>query len=255
MTDTLRDALRDAAAGPHPTTYTTGRELLRRGRRKARLRRVSTTAAGGLALVALVGVPLATGVLIGADDGPTATRPSDPGTIETNVEPANFEVRSVSELEDACRDIADYEDWPVVAALKSEHSTTAVLVSPDGEQWATCFGSNDGMSSVLYGMKVRDDPDYRDLRVGAWWDGCETGADPELCWWGAYGQIPPNVARMTFESADGQTSEAVVRNGYYAWQSDVDAIDAFNEPLWVSLYDADGNRIDRLDFNRDLVPW
>lgn len=74
-----------------------------------------------------------------------------------------------------------------------------------------------------------------------------------MCSWWTYGQVPPDVYRTTFESSDGRTSDAVVRDGFFAWQSDIDDIDVFDvfdEPLWLTLYDADGDKIDRLNANR-----
>lgn len=72
---------------------------------------------------------------------------------------------------------------------------------------------------------------------------------------GAAGQTPPDVARMTFESPEGRTSDATVRDGFFAWRSAVDGVDDFNQPLWVTLYDPDGEQIERVGANRNPDTW
>lgn len=257
MTDSLRDALRDAAEGPRPGSGVSGRDLLWRGRRRARFRRASGTAAGALVLVAAAGIPLAPGMLSELGDGPgtpSDVQSSGPAKTEPTIAAAGSRVRSLDQLEGFCANIEDYEDWTVGAGVYEKNHSTAILVSPDGERWAECGGSRS--SAVLTtGMQIEEDPGYNWMRVLLWWDGCVTGADPQVCVWAAAGQPPPGVARMIFKQADGRTTEADVRNGFFAWQSQVESIDVFNQPLWVTLYHADGAQIDRINFNRNPDTW
>jgi hypothetical protein len=246
MTDTLRTALRSAADDAMPVAPgATGRELLARGRRKARRRRASGTAFASFALVAAVGVPLVPSLLSDAEEpapGPAVgtTSPTDPGP-----DPG------------PCASLAAFDGWTLRAAVSSDGKTTAVFTSPDGARWAECQGSPGSLTVIKPTERSNVDPDpgYTWIRNNHWYDdGCET-AEGGTCAWGIAGQLPNDVARMTLESADGRTSEADVHDGFFAWHSTVDGIDVFNQPLWATLYDADGDRIDRLNANPGPHDW
>lgn len=248
MTDSLRDALREAAAdGTHHGSGVTGRDLLRRGHRKARLRRISGTTAGGLALAALVSIPLAPSLWSEAGDETT--------NGESTADPASIGPRTSAALDPYCQDAEQFADWTLRAAVRGDGHATAVLTSPDGTKWGQCMGS-EGSEYVAVPVRanVKSDPGYTYLRHNMWHDDGCIGGD-RTCAWGIAGQIPTEIARMTFVSADGRTSAADVDDGFFAWQSTVDDIDVFNQPLWVTLYDADGDQIDRLNANRDPDEW
>jgi hypothetical protein len=258
MTDTLREALREAAyEDSRPEAGTTGVELLRRGRRKARHRTIFGTAAGALALVAAIGVPSATNLLGDADNGSTGVRPSAPthaaGPPSPAVQPPD-EVLPPSSLDGACL-VDTYEDWSVVVAVTDDVHTTAVFLSPDGSRSADCSAyepSRNASLAVDYGLEAN--PGYQ-VRVAGQYNPCAPGGSGDPCQWHAAGQIPLDVARMVFTSSDGRSSAAAIRDGFYAWQSEVDGIEVFNQPLWVEMYDADGDLIDRVNANPHPGNW
>jgi len=249
MTDSLREALRQAAADGVPQgSDVTGQDLLQRGRKRARFRRVSGTTAGGLALAALVSIPLVSTSPSGTNGDSDAGQDGSP-----SVTVADRPMRTVDG--NGCEGIDDYEDWSRPAVSRMDVGTTAVLLSPDGTKWAMCISDDADVATFATGSRVAEDPGRNWVRVLFWNDDCVTGVDEQVCSWGAAGQTPPDVARMTFESPDGRTSDAVVRDGFFAWQSAVDGIDDFSQPLWVTLYDSDGEQIDRLDANRNPDTW
>jgi hypothetical protein len=248
MTDSLRDALRDAADHGTPgVPGTTGRELLDRGRRKARRRRVSGTAFGGVALVAAVGLPLAPNLVSGPDD---QAAPDPDGRNATPAGPRD------SARDGSCEAVDSFDGWTVRAAVHRDGKSTVVLTSPDGSTWGECLGEAGNLTTMKPDRpNVEPDPGYTWIRHNFWWDdGCATAAGGP-CAWGLAGQLPVEVDRMTLESADGRTTEADVNEGFFAWHSEVDGIDVFNQPLWVTLYDANGDQIDRLNANRDPDTW
>jgi hypothetical protein len=253
MTDTLREALREAAyEETRPGIGTSGRELLRRGRRKARHRTIFGTAAGAVALVAAIGVPFATNTQPDTGDQTTPRHTAGPshsaGPSETAIGPASGFTHA-GDLKDVCVGVDRIADWAVRAAVYSEEHLTAVMTSPDGTMFADCVGSGDSATAYIpLRPNVEDDPGYTSLRHRFWYDeSCATTARP--CYWGVSGQISTEVARMVFESSDGQTSEADVNDGYFAWQSELDDVDVMHQPLMVALYDADGELIDRVNAN------
>jgi hypothetical protein len=250
MTDSLREALRQAAADGVPQgSDVTGQDLLQRGRNRARFRRISGTTVGGLALAALVSIPFVATPSSSSDGDGDADQDDLP-----SVTVAERPMRTVGGT--GCGSIDDYEDWTRPVVSRTDVGTTVVLLSPDGTTWAMCIGDDAAdMATFATGSRVADDPGLNWVRVLFWNDDCVTGVDEQVCSWGAAGQTPPDVARMTFESLDGRTSDATVREGFFAWQSAVDGIDDFNQPLWVTLYDSDGEQIDRLDANRNPDTW
>jgi hypothetical protein len=252
MTETLRDALRQAAAEGTAPTGVSGRDLLQRGRRRARRRTISGTAGGGLALVAAIGVPLAPSILSGGSDQAAPNQSAGPSQPATN--PASGFTRA-ADLRRECVGVDRIANWTVRAAVYSDGTLTAVMTSPDGAMFAACVGSaHSATASIPTRPNVENDPGYTSLRHRFWFDdSCVRTEGP--CHWGVYGQISTEVARMVFESSDGQTFEADVNDGYFAWQSEVDDIDVFNSPLWVELYDADGNLIDRVNANSNPGAW
>jgi len=131
----------------------------------------------------------------------------------------------------------------------SNENLAAVVTSPNGTMWASCVGHQDSATAgIPLRPNVEDDPGYTNIRNGFWYDAsCARTERPYR--WAETGQIPTEIARMVFESSDGQTSEAHVHDGYFAWQAEVNDIDVFNRPLWVELYDADDNLIDRVKAN------
>jgi hypothetical protein len=250
MTESLRDALRNAAADGTAGPAATGRSLLQRGRRRARRRTISGTAAGGLALVAAIGVPFGPSMFDDSGSGSTVDQPPEPTQVAKQppdkVQPPD-EVLPPSSLDGACL-VEEYKDWPVVVAVSDDVYTTAVFVSPDGNRSADCTAhepTTNASLSVDYGLEAN--PGYR-VHVGGQYEGC-LDDDTHPCSWYAAGQIPADVVEMVFTSADGRSSEAAIRNGFFAWQSEVDGIDVFDQPLWVELYDADGVLIDRMNAN------
>lgn len=140
--------------------------------------------------------------------------------------------------------------------MHRDGKSTVVFMSPDGTKWGECLGGDGNLTAMKPERpNVEPNPGYMWIRNNFWHDdGCATAAGGP-CAWGVAGQLPTEVARMTLESGDGRTSEADVREGFFAWLSGVDGIDVFNQPLWVTLYDADGDQIDRLDANRGPHDW
>jgi hypothetical protein len=259
MTDTLREALREAAyEGSRPEAGTTGRELLRRGRQKARRRTIFGTAAGAVALVAAIGVPLTTSTQPDTSDQTAPHHSAGPShsaaPSETATGPASGFTRA-ADLKDVCVGIDRIADWTVRAVVYSNGVLTAVMTSPDGTMFADCVGSGDSATaSIPLRPNVEDDPGYTSLRNRHWYDdSCARTENP--CHWGGSGQISTEVARMVFESSDGQTYEADVNDGYFAWQSEVTDVDVMNQPLMVTLYDADDKLIDRVNANPHPSDW
>src|SRR5690606_22571513 len=77
------------------------------------------------------------------------------------------------------------------------------------------------------------------------------GLGPEFDVWisdgMAQGPVPDGVARLTFETPDGEISEARIENGFFLWYAPES--DWGGAPVWATFYDADGDVLKRVNAN------
>jgi hypothetical protein len=226
-------------------------DVVRRGRRRVMRRRIGGAAASTLAVGGLVsGAALWAGPEAGSgfDGGPAATGSSTTTTkVPTGIRvipPPPVATMSDREIVRKCK-VEDEEflrlsenkagggtdpidDWTVLIKQAPQYRVQAVLVSPDGNRRAYCvLDSRDGGQRNDYNREAFENPDYK-IVTG--------GID------GAVDRVPDKVARVTFETPDGEVSEARIKAHIVLWFNGRPFTDG---PVWANFYDASGNRLAR----------
>ncbi|MGC4941522.1 hypothetical protein [Kribbella sp. DT2] len=251
MSSDIEDLLVDAADDSAEPMRHTVDDVVRRGRRGQRLRRIGAVAGGALAVA---GIATAVSVWPNqGDDAPVAGLGLPENTV--TVDTTTGEVTGKAVLSDAqvlarCatgdnqyRQSAAkagggseaISSWKVAVAQGSGSWFQAVLVSPDRQRYAYCL-DNTGTS----GPK----DDY--LRQSV------TADKPYVVWAdgnGSKGVVPAGVAKVDFKTADGAVTPAVVKDGFFLWPSHRTTVGDPSAPIWAIFSDAQGREVARFNAN------
>lgn len=248
-------------------------EVVRRGRRRARVRRTGEVTAGavvaGAVVTGLVGLgggqggqggesqpagdPSAT-ARTGSPAGPRVSvrhpstpaagprrqagqPPADPvsdAEVRRRCAPHDIEFRQVSENK-AGGGNDPISDWTVVLSHGRDHWFQSILVSADGKRFAFCQDS--AKEAEPYDGYARE-------AVALTKDYTVQISDE-----GAFGPLPDRVARLTFRTPDGTVSDAKVSGGFFVWYTNLGYLDLQGRPVWATFYDAAGRQLARVDAN------
>ncbi|WP_432935784.1 hypothetical protein ACQPXM_21560 [Kribbella sp. CA-253562] len=253
MSSDIKDLLDTAADDSAQPMRHTVDDVVRRGRRGQRVRRIGAVAGSALAVagvataitvwpgqseqppVAGLGLPDST-VTVDAKSG-EITQPgkialSDAQVIARCQASDNQYRQSATKAGGGSESI---DSWKVAVTQGSGSWFRAVLVSPDRQRYAYCL-DNAGAS----GPK----DDYQRQSV--------TADKPYVVWAdgnGSRGVVPRGVAKIEFRTADGLTSPAVIKDGFFLWHSDRTTVGNPMAPIWAIFSDAQGREIARFDAN------
>ncbi|GAA1517100.1 hypothetical protein [Kribbella lupini] len=252
MSSDIEDLLVDAADDSAEPMRHTVDDVVRRGRRSQRLRRLGAVAGSALAVA---GVATAISVWPSqGDDAPVAGL-GLPGTtvaVDAKTGEVNTGKVALTDAEVLARCApgdAQYRQsaakngggseaissWKVAVAQGSGTWFQAVLVSPDRQRYAYCL-DNAGTS----GPK----DDY--LRQSV------TADKPYVVWAdanGSKGVVPAGVAKVDFKTDDGAVTPAVVKDGFFVWSSPKATAGNPMAPVWAIFSDAQGREIARFNAN------
>lgn len=243
-------------------------QVVRRGRRRARVRRTGEVTAGavvaGAVVTGLVSLsPGGDGLPAGGPTGgaPTDSRttarvpaerpsvpapgvrqqaaqpPADPvsdAEVRRRCAPQDVEFRRVSENK-AGGGNDPIGDWTVVLNHGRDHWFQSILVSGDGKRFAFCQDSS--KDAEPYDNYAREAVALtKDYKVYV--------SDE-----GSFGPLPDRVARLTFRTPDGTVSDAKVSGGFFVWYTNLRYLDLQGKPVWATFYDASGRQLARFDAN------
>jgi hypothetical protein len=280
MRTEIEDLLADAADDSAQPLHHSIDDIIRRGRRGTRLRQAGTITASALTVGAIVGVftlwpsggahPNGGTVQPAGPAATTSSTPSSPGstrsspvartpgaTLTMDAETGQLLQPPASKLTDAqiiarCKQADDdflsstsnkvgggtdkIDNWKVRITQGQDTWFRAILQSPDGKRIARCqvrFGGSGAPGGYYDRNAVVPTPPFK-----VWTDGD-----------GSWGQIPQNVARVTFQVADGPLMEATVTKGFYVLYAYLPYVDVKGKPIWATFYDAQGKELARFDSN------
>ena len=267
MTTDTEELLADAADDSAMPLLRPISDVVRRGRRRARIRQ-----AGVLAATVVTTSTVAAGIAVWSGGGGTGTQLQPAaGPTSVQVNPSTGQVTPIkpvaqppaSPLSDAqiisrCR-ILDrqftrgsnkagsgtqpIDDWSVKVTQGQGTWFRAMLLSPDGKRYAYC--QDNGGPGAPY-------DDYNREAVTLIKD-FEVWADRD----GSRGRVPAKVARLTFQVQGGPVSTAVIRDRFFLWTADLPHAQVKGKPIWAVFYDAKGRELARFDanpFNPEATP-
>lgn len=257
MSSDIEDLLVDAADDSAEPMRHTVDDVVRRGRRGQRLRRISAVA---VSAIAVAGVATAVAVLPGQDDeapvaglglpAPESTISLDPKTGKaTEVLPAKSALSDAQVIARCQAADGKYRQsagkagggsesisgWKVALTQASGSWVSAILVSPDQKRFAYCL-DNAGTGAPS--------DDYQRQAV--------TADKPYVVWAdhnGSRGVVPSGVAKVDFLTSDGVTSPAAVEDGFFLWASRRTAVGDPSAPIWAIFSDAQGREVARFNAN------
>jgi hypothetical protein len=254
MSSDIKDLLDSAADDSAQPMRHTVDDVVRRGRRGQRVRRIGAVAGSALAVagvatavavwpgqsgeppVAGLGLPEST-VTIDARTGdvlPAKIALSDAEVI-ARCQPADGKYRqSADKAGGGSEPIAG---WKVAVTQGAGNWFRAILVSPDRQRYAYCLDNADA------GVASPPD-DYVRQSV--------TADKPYVVWadaQGSKGVVPPGVAKIDFKTADGSVTPAVIRDGFFLWHSTRTMLGSPMAPIWAIFSDAQGREIARFNAN------
>jgi hypothetical protein len=238
-------------------------EVVRRGRRRARVRRTGEVAAGTV----LAGAVVTGFVTLNGGGEVQPAGPATGSTPTTAPEPRPSKVVPVRQADQPPADpVSDDEvrrrcapldsdslrgtpnkagggtdpvrNWRVVLSHGRDRWFQAILVSPDGKRYAFCE-ENAGQGEPYDGL----------MRQAA---ALTRGYKAYVTNSGASGPLPAPVARLTFRTPDGRVSEARIVDGYYLWYSNLRWVDLGRRPVWATFYAADGRVLARFNANPEV---
>lgn len=248
--DLLNEAADDSA---QPLNHSID-DIIRRGRRGARLRRTGVVAASALTAAAVV---TAVSLWPGSGDGirPSGIQPAGtPGvTVTLDVktgkvlQPPASKLTAAQIIAKCLKQDTDripnkagggsdpIGDWTVKITQGQGTWFRAILESPDGKRRARCQ-HNETRNVTPYDSFDREAKGL--LRPYEVWSDRD----------GSWGEVPKNVARVTFDY-EGMKSDALVKNGYYVWYAELPYTEVKGKPIWAIFYDAKGKELARFDSN------
>jgi len=276
MRTEIEDLLADTADDTAQPLHHSIDEIIHRGRRATRLRQAGTITASALTVGAVVGVftlwpsggphPNGGGVQPAGPGTTTSTSPSSPGspvartpraTLTMDVETGQLVQPPASKLTDAqiiaqCKkQDADFlrfaenkagggtdklDNWTVKITQGEDTWFRAILQSPDGKRYARCQYRTAGSGAP---------GEYYDRQAVNLMRPFEVWTDAD----GSWGQIPANVARVTFQAGDGPLMDARVTKGFYLLYAPLPYTDVKGKPIWAIFYDTNGKELARFDSN------
>lgn len=257
MSSDIEDLLVDAADDSAEPMRHTVDDVVRRGRRGQRLRRISAVA---VSAIAVAGVATAVAVLPGQDDeapvaglgmpAPESTISLDPKTGKaTEVLPAKSALSDAQVIARCQPADGQYRQsaakagggsesisgWKVALTQGAGSWVSAILVSADKQRFAYCL-DNAGTGTPS--------DDYQRQAV--------TADKPYVVWAdqnGSRGVVPSGVAKVDFLTSDGVTSPAAIENGFFLWASRRTAVGDPMAPIWAIFSDAQGREVARFNAN------
>ncbi len=263
MSTDLETLLARAADDTDQPLLHTVEDAVRRGRRSQRLQRSGAVAASALTAGAVIaGVTVWTGAGAPKDEG---TQPAGSPTMTTTVtvdtktgkvvqppastltgaqiiarcRPQDEVFRRVSSNK-AGGGSDELDQWKVVVTQGESTWFRAILRSPDGKRYAYCQDNTAAGAPYddYYRQAVGLDKPY------------EVWSDRD----GSKGELPANVARVSFVEPDGWTSDATVKGGFFLWKANLPTSQVHGKPIWAIFYDAHGRELARFDTNQHGDP-
>jgi hypothetical protein len=260
MTADIKDLLATAADDTDRPLHQSVDDIVRRGRRGQNLQRTGVVAASALTAGAVIAaVTIWAGGGAQQDDGiqpagnPTSTVTVDvragktvqpppsnltDAQIIARCRPQDEEFRAVTDNGRNSRwgggaDPLDH--WKVVLTQGENSWFRAILRSPDGKREAYCLDNT--AAGAPY-------DDYFRQAVGSG-EPYEVWSDRD----GSKGELPQEVARVSFIEPTGAVSDATVKGGYFLWKADLPTTEVTGKPIWAIFYDAHGHELARFDSN------
>ncbi|MGH3476822.1 MAG: hypothetical protein ACRDPQ_02370 [Nocardioidaceae bacterium] len=237
MTEDMGRLLRDAGDDAGRPLGFALEELVVRGRRRVRVRRSSFAAVAGVAAAGLAASVLTA--------WPSGTDDSDGSRFATSDDEQLIErCARLDELASAASSTYPTPGEPIdhwtIQVRQADDEAISMILAPDGQrEFAYCrLDLTGGHAFDAYWR--RQYASYIGAPAGATRVG-----DGEVLW-GSGGATSEKIGRMTFETADGEISEAARNGHYFVWQHQTADVEP-GEPVWVTFYYAhDGSVADRM---------